>query len=489
MLKFDNSYSRLPSVFYRQVTPTRSSNPVVIQTNFCLAKALNIDTEWIAGESGIGMMSGNLMPDGANTIATAYAGHQFGYFVPQLGDGRAILVGEIVTNDGDRYDIQLKGSGPTPFSRNGDGLSPLGPVLREYIVSESMYMMGVPTTRALGAVSTGSNVYRESILPGAILTRVAKSHIRVGTCEYFVANGNYDALRVLIEYVCERHFPQILGKNKIVRLFRAVCSRQADLIARWVMVGFVHGVMNTDNMLLSGETVDYGPCAFIDGYQKNAVFSSIDVNGRYAYNRQIDMAEWNLGCFAECLIKLISEDERIDTIEMFKDVLNQFRKMYQDRCLSLFRKKVGLFTEDSGDIKLMNMWFSILQDTGSDFTLSFRRLADISVDDSNNCVLDKYFSFGTEFDEWLCRWRNRCDLEGYPQAERQNMMYMTNPIYIPRNHLIEMAINEAYSGSGLGYFNELIGVLKNPFEWQKGKDEFLRPPSQDELVEVTYCGT
>ncbi|MBI78947.1 MAG: hypothetical protein CMQ51_00810 [Gammaproteobacteria bacterium] len=489
MVKFDNSYSRLPSVFYRQVTPTKSPNPVVIQTNLCLANVLNIDTEWIAGENGIGMMSGNLLPDGANTIATAYAGHQFGYFVPQLGDGRAMLVGEIVANDGNRYDVQLKGSGPTPFSRNGDGFSPLGPVLREYIVSESMHTMGVPTTRALGAVTTGSNVYRESILPGAILTRVAKSHIRVGTCQYFAANGNYDALRILIEHVCERHFPQVLGRNKIVRLFRAVCSRQAELIARWVMLGFVHGVMNTDNMLLCGETVDYGPCAFIDSYQKNAVFSSIDVSGRYAYNRQVDAAEWNLGCFAECLIKLIGEDERIGTIEIFKDTLNQFRKMYQDRCVSLFRKKVGLFTEDSSDIKLMNMWFSILQNTGSDFTLSFRRLTDIAGDDSSNFVVDRYFSFGAEFDEWLRRWRNRCDLEGYPQTERQNMMCTANPIYMLRNHLIEMAINEAYSGGGMGYFNELLDVLRNPFEWQNGKDNFLRPPNQDELVEVTYCGT
>ena len=486
---FDNSYGRLSEHFYSRVEMNCVSKPELIRINSNLAGDLGIDEEWLASKDGIGMMSGNMMPRGSDPLAAVYAGHQFGHYVPRLGDGRAVLVGEVITGQGERYDIQLKGSGPTPYSRGGDGRSPLGPVLREYIVSEAMYQLGVPTTRALGAVLTGDEVARESNLPGAILTRVAQSHIRVGTHQYFAANGDFESLASLVEYVIDRHYPEAREREEyVLDMLKAVIVKQADLIAKWQLLGFVHGVMNTDNMLLSGETIDYGPCAFIDGYNEHAVYSSIDKRGRYAYRNQPGVCHWNLSCLAQCLLPLIKKNEEL-ALEDLQEALNSFPDLYLEAFIGVARPKFGLVLEEKGDLALIQNWFRILGDEKDDFTLAFRRLSDRAGEDNTVGCVANLFEFSDRYQDWIVQWKARCSREDCSQSERQALMYSVNPLYIPRNHIIEKVISVATETSDYGPFNELVDVIVNPYVYRPELEYFARPPRDDEVVTRTFCGT
>lgn len=488
-IKFDNSYSRMPDKFYSRVKSNSVNRPELIRVNRQLADELGIDVEWLVSDEGIGMMAGCVMPEGAEPIASVYAGHQFGHYVPRLGDGRAMLVGEIVTSGNSRFDIQLKGSGPTPYSRGGDGRSPLGPVLREYIVSEAMYYLGIPTTRALGAILTGEKVMRESELPGAILTRIARSHIRVGTHQYFAAYGDVESLVCLVDHVVDRHYPEVKESQEyVLEMLTSVIARQADLIAKWQLVGFVHGVMNTDNMLLSGETVDYGPCAFIDGYNEDAVYSSIDRGGRYSYRNQPGICNWNLACLAQALLPIVNVNKD-KAVEGLEKVLGTFPDLYSRSYLKLARAKFGLTTEEIEDAELIQKFFDILGKEKDDFTLAFRRLSDISMENDDAVNAGGLFQFSTRYYEWIARWRDRCGREDVTSQERQALMYGVNPIYVPRNHVVEKVIAEATDNVDYGPFNELVEVLKNPYLQRSGLEYYATPPTDDEIVSRTFCGT
>ena len=488
-INFDNSYARLPNAFYRRVAPSVVSKPKLIRVNRQLADELGINVEWLVGDEGIGMMAGCVMPNGAEPIASVYAGHQFGQYVPQLGDGRAMLIGEVVTSDHARFDIQLKGSGPTPYSRGGDGRSPLGPVLREYIVSEAMYNLGIPTTRALGAIQTGDKVMREGELPGAILTRVARSHIRIGTYQYFAAYGDFESLKCLVRYVVDRHYPEVKGsENYALEMFRSVMTRQADLIAQWQLVGFVHGVMNTDNMLLSGETVDYGPCAFIDGYDEHAVYSSIDRGGRYAYRNQPGICHWNLACLAQSLLPILGDDKD-KALEDLEKVLSLFPDLYTRSYQKHAMTKFGLTTKEKDDGDLFAEFFNILNREKDDFTLAFRRLSDISGNSNAVGNVADLFQFSDLYRDWIDRWQDRCSRDGTSEKDRQILMNSVNPIYIARNHIVERAINIATEEGEYGLFNDFVDVLKSPYVYRSGLDYYATPPSADQLVTRTFCGT
>src|SRR6478735_1401106 len=381
---FENTYARLPDRFYARVAPTPVQAPRLIRLNTQLALDLGLDPNWLAGPQGLEVLAGRLVPDSAEPIATAYAGHQFGHFVPQLGDGRAILLGEVIDKDGVRRDIQLKGSGPTPFSRRGDGRAALGPVLREYIVSESMFKLGIPTTRSLAAVMSGESVMRETALPGAVLTRVAASHIRVGTFQFFAARGDTDGVRRLADHVIGRHYPELARAERPYHaLLDAVIARQADLVARWLLVGFIHGVMNTDNSSISGETIDYGPCAFMDAYNPSQVFSSIDEMGRYAYANQPRIALWNLTRLAECLLPLFSDDKD-KAIEQAQFILGEFAEKFTTAYQAGLRAKIGLFTQREGDEALIQDLLDAMAKNQADFTLTFRRLGDAALGPDND---------------------------------------------------------------------------------------------------------
>ena len=488
-INFDNSYARLPNTFYRRVAPSVVSKPELIRVNRQLADELGINVEWLVGDEGIGMMAGCVMPNGAEPIASVYAGHQFGNYVPRLGDGRAMLVGEVVTSGNSRFDIQLKGSGPTPYSRGGDGRSPVGPVLREYIVSEAMYNLGIPTTRALGAIQTGDKVMREGELPGAILTRVARSHIRIGTHQYFAAYGDFESLNSLVRHVVDRHYPEVKESHDyVLEMLGAVIARQADLIAKWQLVGFVHGVMNTDNMLLSGDTVDYGPCAFIDGYDEHAVYSSIDRAGRYAYRNQPGICHWNLACLAQALMPILGDDKD-KALEDLEKVLSLFPDLYSRSYQKHAKTKFGLVTEEKDDSDLFAEFFEILNSEGDDFTLAFRRLSDISGDRSGFGNVSDLFQFSAPYREWIGRWKDRCSRDDASEKERQILMYSVNPIYIARNHIVERAISIATEEGKYGPFNDIVDVLKSPYVYRSGLEYYATPPSNDELVTRTFCGT
>src|SRR5712671_5487336 len=370
---FQNSYAALPANFFARVAPTPVASPRLIKLNRPLAVQLGLDPDLLESPEGAEILSGKTLPDGADPIAMAYAGHQFGQFVPQLGDGRAILLGEVIDADGVRRDIQLKGSGPTPFSRRGDGRAALGPVLREYIVSEAMMALGIPTTRSLAAVTTGEPVMRETVLPGAVLTRVASSHIRVGTFQFFAARGDTEALRLLADHVIARHYPDIAGPQPYRALFDRVIARQAELVAQWMLVGFIHGVMNTDNCSIAGETIDYGPCAFMDAYNPETVFSSIDHGGRYAYANQPRIAHWNLARFGETLLPLVA-DETDAALAIANESLSAFQKRYAEALIAGMRRKLGLFGEEAGDGALAQDLLNVMAEGQADFTLTFRRL-------------------------------------------------------------------------------------------------------------------
>ena len=480
---FQNTYAALPASFFARVAPTPVASPRLIKLNRALAIQLGLDPDLLESPEGAEILAGKRLPDGADPIAMAYAGHQFGHFVPQLGDGRAILLGEVIDKDGVRRDIQLKGSGPTPFSRRGDGRAALGPVLREYIVSEAMFALGIPTTRSLAAVTSGERVQRETMLPGAVLTRVASSHIRVGTFQFFAARGDTDGVRALADHVIARHYPDIgIAERPYHALLERVVARQADLVARWLLVGFIHGVMNTDNCSISGETIDYGPCAFMDEYNPAQVFSSIDEMGRYAYANQPQIALWNLTRLAECLLPLFSDDKD-QAIEQAQFILGEFAEKFTAAYQSGLRRKIGLFTERDGDEALVQDLLDAMARNQADFTLTFRHLSDAAA----GKVRDQ-FTDPAAYEEWATRWRQRLAEEPQSAAERQAAMRSVNPAFIPRNHRIEAviaaAVNDDYKP-----FEQLLTVLSKPFEDQPQFAAYAEPPLPNQRVTQTFCGT
>ncbi len=484
---FDNSYARLPPQFFADQAPTPVAAPGLIKFNEALARELGLEVDAL-GRNAAAIFSGNELLRGSRPIAMAYAGHQFGNFVPQLGDGRAILLGEVKDRNGRRRDIQLKGPGPTPFSRRGDGRAALGPVLREYIVSEAMHALGIPTTRALAAVTTGEAVYREQVLPGAILTRVAASHIRVGTFQFFAARGDTESVKTLADHVIARHYPEIGDRaNPYLSLLEAVAERQAALIARWLHVGFIHGVMNTDNMTVSGETIDFGPCAFMDVYDPATVFSSIDRNGRYAYANQPAIGQWNLARLGETLIPLIdpSADAAID---LANTIIKAYGERFQAHWLSGMRAKIGLASEEDGDLELIQSLLATMQQQGADFTLTFRRLAALAADEDTA-------DFAATFQEpqsvapWLERWRERLGRDPQTPAARAAAMRRVNPAFIPRNHRIQQAIEAAVEDGDFSLFEALLKVLATPYEEQPAFVPYAEPPLPSERVLQTFCGT
>ena len=488
-IPFNNSYIQLPERFYSHQSPEPASEPGPIRVNRPLADALGVDAQWLESAEGIDAIAGNGLPDGASPIATVYAGHQFGSWNPQLGDGRAVLWGEVVDKAGIRRDIQLKGSGRTPYSRGGDGRAPLGPVLREYIVSEAMATLGVPTTRALAAVTTGDPVYREQALPGAVLVRVATSHIRVGTFQFFASRRDTEALQLLTDHVIGRHFPQVAdAENPALAMLEAVIARQAQLIAKWQLLGFIHGVMNTDNMLLGGETVDYGPCAFMDSFDPNTVFSSIDHGGRYAYRNQPGIAHWNLANLAQTLLPILHEDED-KAVELAQSAIDQFETLFLDAHQAGMSQKLGIDLSGEDDELLVQDLLSLLAETSADFTLAFRALADAAAPNSESTKISELFEFEPSWDKWLSRWRERCKSDSHSAADRQRAMYQANPVYIPRNHLVEEAIRAAEDNGDLKPFQDLVDRLYAPFDYDPAYARYATPPSPEQRVYQTFCGT
>jgi uncharacterized protein YdiU (UPF0061 family) len=486
---FENTYAALPANFFARVAPTPVIAPRLIKLNRPLAIQLGLDPDRLNSPEGAEILAGKRIPEGADPIAMAYAGHQFGHFVPQLGDGRAILLGEVIDADGVRRDIQLKGSGPTPFSRRGDGRAALGPVLREYIVSEAMAALGIPTTRSLAAVMTGENVLRETALPGAVLTRVASSHIRVGTFQYFAARGDTEAVRRLADHVIGRHYPDLANTDRPYHgLLEGVIARQADLVARWLLIGFIHGVMNTDNTSISGETIDYGPCAFMDYYNPAMVFSSIDELGRYAYANQPRIALWNLTRFAECLLPLFSEEQE-KAIGEAQMALTKFAEVFNAAYQAGLRHKLGLFTARDGDEALAQDFLDAMAKNRTDFTLTFRRLSDAALNPADDHLVRQLFAEPAAYDEWAARWRRRLAQESQSAKERQAAMRAVNPAFIPRNHRVEAVIQAAMNNDDYAPFEELLVVLSKPYEDQPGFAAYAEPPEPHQRVTQTFCGT
>jgi uncharacterized protein YdiU (UPF0061 family) len=489
MIAFDNSYARLPEAFYARVLPARFAAPRLIRLNHALAAQLGLDPEWLATPEGLEILAGQWIAPGAEPIAMVYAGHQFGHFVPQLGDGRAILLGEVIGCDGARRDLQLKGSGPTPYSRRGDGFAALGPVLREYLVSEAMAALGIPTTRALAAMATGEQVWRERSLPGAALLRVASSHIRVGTFQFFAARGQVEALRQLADHVIARHYPQAAAAAQpYLALLESVIAAQAELIAQWLLVGFIHGVMNTDNMSVAGETIDYGPCAFMDAYDPETVFSSIDEFGRYAYARQPAIAQWNLTRLAEALLPLLDED-RDEAVAQAKVVLDTFAERFNAAYLGGLRRKLGLGEEREGDNALAQDLLRRMAANKSDFTLTFRRLCDAAETPEADAAVAALFQNPQDFVEWAARWHARLALEEREAGDSGDAMRQVNPAFIPRNHLVEAAIAAAVSSGDFTPFETLLTVLANPYEDQPAHAAYAAAPPAGVGLYRTFCGT
>jgi serine/tyrosine/threonine adenylyltransferase len=490
-IPFENTYARLPERFFARLPPTPVKAPKLVKLNEELANTLGLDAEMLRSEAGLRMLSGNALPPGADPIAMAYAGHQFGNWVPQLGDGRAVLLGEVVGTDGVRRDIQLKGAGPTPFSRMGDGRAALGPVLREYIVSEAMAALGIPTTRSLAAVATGEAVMREQPLPGGILTRVAQSHIRIGTFQFFAARGDNEAVRLLADHVIERHYPHLRREGQPYRaLIEAVARAQARLVAKWQAIGFIHGVMNTDNMSIAGETIDFGPCAFMDTYHPGQVFSSIDRMGRYAYANQPRIAYWNLACLAQALFPLLAEDEEA-MVEEARLALEAFPAEFDRAWIEAMRRKLGLFEARDGDEDLARDLLRIMSEGEADFTLTFRYLSDAAGEDADAMSSAKAQFSQTAagaFDGWTTKWHARLAVENRTPDAHRSLMKSANPVYIPRNHRVEEAIAAAYQDN-FSPFDSLVEVLQKPYEAQDAFAEYERPPRLEEVVTQTFCGT
>jgi uncharacterized protein YdiU (UPF0061 family) len=479
--RFDHSYASLPALLHTRVTPTPVLDPHFVVFNTVLAAELGLDVAALDSPAGAAIFAGNALPDGAEPLAQAYAGHQFGHFTG-LGDGRAILLGEQITPDGRRVDVQLKGAGPTPYSRRGDGRAALGPMLRELVIGEAMHALGIPTSRSLAVVSTGQVVHRERPLPGAVLTRVAASHIRVGTFEWAAAHRDGAALRALADYTMRRHYPETLdAPQPYVAFFDAVAERQARLIAQWQLVGFVHGVMNTDNMSLAGETIDYGPCAFMDRYDPATVFSSIDEGGRYAYANQPPIAQWNLARLAEAMLTLFADD-RAAAIELANASITRFEERFKHHYLTGMRAKLGLFSADAGDADLADALLAWMQATGADFTNTFRLLSDAA-------AVAAMTSADAGFLNWQIRWKDRQAREGKTAGDVVALMQRSNPAGIPRNHVVEAALTAASERGDLGPLDRLMAGLATPYDYVHASAELSAPADADARPYRTFCGT
>lgn len=477
--RFDNSYARLPESFYAATLPEAAPSPELVLFNHTVATSLGLDAEALQSEDGLEVLAGNLVPVGAEPIAQAYAGHQFGHFT-MLGDGRAVLLGEQITPEGERIDIQLKGSGRTVFSRGGDGRAGLGPMLREFIISEAMHSLGIPTTRSLAVVVTGAPVYREDTLEGAVLARIAASHVRVGTFQYAAARQVVEDLKTLADYTIERHFPEVAcDPNPYVSLLRSVMKGQAELIAKWQSVGFIHGVMNTDNMAISGETIDYGPCAFMDTYDPATVFSSIDSEGRYAYGNQPGIAEWNLARFAETLLPLLDKEPE-KAVDIAQHTLSGFAKLYKAHWLSGMRRKLGIFNEEEQDELLVKSLLGIMKNNRMDYTNTFRALTTDNMNGLPKCNTD-------EFAKWQADWHARLKRQPESDAASKKMMRDNNPSIIPRNHRVEEALEAAVDGD-FSLLERLVAVLEKPYAYTADQEEFTAPSTSTALYQ-TFCGT
>lgn len=478
---FDNSYARLPKSLYSRLSPPPVRAPKLAILNEALAKALGLNVQELQSEEGVAVLAGNLIPEDAMPLAQAYAGHQFGHFT-MLGDGRAILLGEQITPQGERFDIQLKGSGRTPYSRRGDGRAALGPMLREYMISEAMHALGFPTTRSLAVVETGEVIYRETALPGAILTRVAASHIRVGTFQFVRQWGTEEELKELADYTIQRHYPQVKNEeNNYLSLLQEVIKRQAALIAKWQLVGFIHGVMNTDNMTISGETIDYGPCAFMDSYDPATVFSSIDEQGRYAYGNQPYIAAWNLARFAETLLPLIHEDADV-AVKMAEDEIKTFPGLYQGHWLQGMRAKLGLLNEEPEDEALIKQLLDIMEANGADFTNTFRALTMEKPEETG-------MSCQSLFIQWHEQWQERISRQTASKAASIEVMRANNPVVIPRNHRVEEALDAAVEQGDYSVVEKLLNVLSHPYAYDRDLDEIYLQPMPSNRPYQTFCGT
>ena len=476
----DNSYARLPESFFTIIKPNPVPSPKLIILNNTLAISLGLDVQELQSEDGIAVLAGNKIPKGSLPLAQAYAGHQFGHF-NMLGDGRTLLLGEKINSLGQRVDIQLKGSGRTPYSRGGDGRAALGPMLREYIISEAMYALGIPTTRSLAVVTTGESVIRENELPGAILTRVAASHLRVATFQYVAQWGTVEELRILADYTIDRHYPEGSGVgNRYLYLLQEVIKRQASLVAKWQLVGFIHGVMNTDNMSISGETIDYGPCAFMDDYDPATVFSSIDTQGRYAYGNQPDIAVWNLTRFAETLLPLIHDNQE-QAVKLAQEAISEFTELYHDNWLNGMRAKLGIFNKEIQDESLVEVLLSMMHKYGADYTntfhsLTFDKISDMTMFESK------------EFEQWLELWKSRLERQQETKASSHQLMKNSNPAIIPRNHRVEEALEAAVIGD-YSVMKRLIDALSCPYTHQPGQSEYSTLPEKSTRPYRTFCGT
>ena len=476
---FDNTYSRLPDPFKEEINPVPVKNPEIVILNKTLSKELDLDFSNLNEKKISELFSGNSLPAGSNSIAQAYAGHQFGHFT-MLGDGRAVLIGEHLSKKKERFDIQFKGSGKTTFSRNGDGRAALGPMLREYIISEAMYNLNIPTTRSLAVVKTGEEVIRETPLQGAILTRVALSHLRVGTFQYIAAREKKNELEILLNYIIKRHYPNIQNsKNQALDLLKVVLEKQIDLVVNWMRVGFIHGVMNTDNMSISGETIDYGPCAFMDTYDPKTVFSSIDQMGRYAYCNQPVITKWNLSRFAECLIPLIDKNQK-KSIELATEVINSFENKYEEKWLNMMRDKLGLFGAEDKDKFLILDLLTWMHQKKLDYTNTFCHLMDFETEKKEN-FKDNIFL------EWKKRWQDRLKVNNNTPEKYMKLMRSVNPLVIPRNRKIEEVLNDA-NNNNIKPFKEFLEILKNPYSEQKNIKDFQIPSTSNEKYQ-TFCGT
>ena len=489
MFRFANTYAKLPDRFYARVDPAKVREPRIIKVNRPLAAVLGADADALDSPTGAQVLAGNVIPEGAEPIALAYAGHQFGGFVPQLGDGRANLLGEVIGTDGLRRDIQLKGSGRTPFSRGGDGRAALGPVLREYLVSEAMFALGIPTTRALAAVTTGEVVARELLMPGAVLTRVAASHLRVGTFQFFAAREDREALSTLASYALARHYPDAKGSgNDALALLEKVIEAQARLVAMWLGVGFVHGVMNTDNTSISGETIDYGPCAFLDEYDPQKTFSSIDAGGRYAFANQPRIAQWNVSRLAEALLPLLAENEE-EAVRLATERLDRFRGIFDAAHARVLRAKLGLSREEGGDAALAADLLERMAASQVDFTILFRRLCASAADPSADTHAASLFANAGAFNDWAEAWRERLAREDVTPEARAAAMRRANPAFIPRNHRVEEVIQAALADADFAPFERLLSVVTRPYDEQPEHAELADAPAPEERVMATFCGT
>jgi uncharacterized protein YdiU (UPF0061 family) len=475
---FDNTYSKLSDTFKEKVKPTPVHNPELVVLNDRLAKDLTLDFSKVEKKDLSQIFSGNTLPEGSSTLAQAYAGHQFGHFT-MLGDGRAVLLGEHLVNNTNRFDVQFKGSGRTSFSRSGDGRAVLGPMLREYIISEAIHSLKIPTTRSLAVVKTGEKIVRENLLPGAILTRVASSHIRVGTFQYIAAKQNINDLNTLVDYTINRHYPEIKSsKNKALDLLNLVMERQCKLVVNLMRVGFIHGVMNTDNMAISGETIDYGPCAFMDNYNPKTVFSSIDKFGRYSFSNQPPITKWNLSRFAECLIPLIDNNED-KAIQLATEAIDNFQNIYEEKWLNMMRDKLGLFGKTKDDKKLIDDLLTWMEKNKADYTNTFCYLMNISI--GNSSLYDD-----KEFINWSNNWKNRIFINNNSKDKSIELMKKTNPIIIPRNHKVEEALKAA-NENDLEVMNRLLSNLDNPYSEQKDIEDYQLPSNNEGYQ--TFCGT